>query len=118
MERLLGGQFQNMLKMLEFIQVSFSFFFLILIFQKQYLFFFSFYKGDATLVLPSHDIPKDIMDRLKGIIDKISKRFEITGPFNFQVIWKGDELKVIELNLRASRRFLFFIFQFPFVHSL
>ncbi|OZJ05855.1 Carbamoyl-phosphate synthase arginine-specific large chain [Bifiguratus adelaidae] len=70
------------------------------------------HSGDATLVLPSKDLNKDIMNRLKEITEKVAKAFQITGPYNMQVI-KQDlpngktELKVIECNLRASRSFPF-----------
>jgi len=44
------------------------------------------------------------MDKLNDVTARVAKALAITGPFNMQVIWKGDELKVIECNLRASRR--------------
>ena len=44
---------------------------------------------------------------MKGIAKKIAQSLEITGPFNIQCIAKGNELKVIECNLRASRSFPF-----------
>ncbi|CAJ0627157.1 2058_t:CDS:2 [Entrophospora sp. SA101] len=70
------------------------------------------HSGDATLVLPPHDISKETMENLKVIAQKVAKAFEITGPFNMQIIKKDEpdgevELKVIECNLRASRSFPF-----------
>ncbi|KAH8548050.1 large subunit of carbamoyl-phosphate synthase [Umbelopsis sp. PMI_123] len=70
------------------------------------------HSGDATLVLPSRDISKDTKDRLKEITDKVANAFEITGPFNMQIIQQEvpnqpAALKVIECNLRASRSFPF-----------
>lgn len=66
------------------------------------------HSGDATLILPPRDLSKDVMMRLKEIADKVAAAFEITGPFNMQVILRGNaELKVIECNLRASRSFPF-----------
>jgi len=52
------------------------------------------------------------MSRLKEIAIKVAEAFEITGPFNMQIIKKDapgedPELKVIECNLRASRSFPF-----------
>jgi len=49
---------------------------------------------------------------LKEIAEKVAKAFEITGPFNMQIIKrdypdKEPDLKVIECNLRASRSFPF-----------
>jgi len=61
------------------------------------------HSGDATLILPAQDLTKDTIRKLKGIVAKISKELEITGPFNIQFMAKNDELYVIECNLRASR---------------
>ncbi|ORY05655.1 large subunit of carbamoyl-phosphate synthase [Basidiobolus meristosporus CBS 931.73] len=68
------------------------------------------HSGDATLVLPSRELPEQTLEKLKDITKKVADAFEITGPFNMQVIRKaGDSeiLKVIECNLRASRSFPF-----------
>ncbi|CAG8592366.1 19584_t:CDS:2 [Dentiscutata erythropus] len=70
------------------------------------------HSGDATLVLPPSDTNAETMARLKEIAAKVAKAFDITGPFNMQVIRKDNpngesELKVIECNLRASRSFPF-----------
>ncbi|KAI6116029.1 hypothetical protein F5141DRAFT_1100556 [Pisolithus sp. B1] len=71
------------------------------------------HSGDATLVLPPFSLTATDMERLKTIAQKVAKAFEISGPFNMQIIKKPiagkreDELKVIECNLRASRSFPF-----------
>jgi len=72
------------------------------------------HSGDATLVLPPYTLSLGDMDRLKVIAEKVAAAFEISGPFNMQVIRKAAsnpedeaELKVIECNLRASRSFPF-----------
>jgi len=72
------------------------------------------HSGDATLVLPPYSIPEEDMGRLKTIAEKVAKGFQISGPFNMQIIRKQSkkageesELKVIECNLRASRSFPF-----------
>ncbi|KAL9112050.1 MAG: hypothetical protein Q9227_003670 [Pyrenula ochraceoflavens] len=76
------------------------------------------HSGDATLVLPPVNLDPPVMARLKDIAEKVAKAWNITGPFNMQII-KADppnttnpeatqpELKVIECNLRASRSFPF-----------
>ncbi|CCH42270.1 carbamoyl-phosphate synthase large subunit [Wickerhamomyces ciferrii] len=72
------------------------------------------HSGDATLVLPPQNLSQGVMDRIKEITDKVGKAWNITGPFNMQII-KADvetnpdypELKVIECNIRASRSFPF-----------
>ncbi|KAL8286674.1 hypothetical protein RQP46_004202 [Phenoliferia psychrophenolica] len=72
------------------------------------------HSGDATLVLPPFSLVDDDLARLKEIAEKVAKAFEISGPFNMQIIRKSypgtnDDtvLKVIECNLRASRSFPF-----------
>ena len=71
------------------------------------------HSGDATLVLPPHTLDADTMRRLREITEKVAQAWNITGPFNMQII-KSEEpdskppsLKVIECNLRASRSFPF-----------
>lgn len=73
------------------------------------------HSGDATLVLPPASLDKTTQDRCKEIAQKVAKAWNITGPFNMQII-KADAtpnadgqpaLKVIECNLRASRSFPF-----------
>jgi len=44
---------------------------------------------------------------LREISTKIAKALNISGPMNCQFLWKGDEIKVIECNVRASRSFPF-----------
>ncbi|KAK4673669.1 carbamoyl-phosphate synthase (glutamine-hydrolyzing) cpa2 [Podospora pseudopauciseta] len=71
------------------------------------------HSGDATLVLPPANLDQDTMDRVKEIAQKVAKAWNITGPFNMQIIRAEDPeggvpaLKVIECNLRASRSFPF-----------
>ncbi|EXJ74279.1 carbamoyl-phosphate synthase arginine-specific large chain [Cladophialophora psammophila CBS 110553] len=70
------------------------------------------HSGDATLVLPPANLDEKVMARVKKIAQKVAKAWNITGPFNMQIIKAdapGEEpaLKVIECNLRASRSFPF-----------
>ncbi|KAI9758813.1 MAG: translation initiation factor eIF4A [Chaenotheca gracillima] len=73
------------------------------------------HSGDATLVLPPATLSEDIMARVKEIAEKVAKAWNITGPFNMQIIKSEPPagsnepaaLKVIECNLRASRSFPF-----------
>lgn len=70
------------------------------------------HSGDATLVLPPVNLDARIQERVKEIADKVAKAWNITGPFNMQIIKEEVEgaepkLKVIECNLRASRSFPF-----------
>lgn len=74
------------------------------------------HSGDATLVLPPQNLSEVLLQRLKVIADKVASAWNITGPFNMQVILNNQdgalsdaeaELKVIECNIRASRSFPF-----------
>ena len=70
------------------------------------------HSGDATLVLPPFSVSDIDMARIKDIASRVGKAFDISGPFNMQIIRKEypdreSDLKVIECNLRASRSFPF-----------
>jgi carbamoyl-phosphate synthase large subunit len=65
------------------------------------------HSGDATLVLPPQRTYLETLRRIRKITEKITRSLEINGPFNIQFIAKGNEVKVIECNLRASRSFPF-----------
>ena len=70
------------------------------------------HSGDATLVLPPFSLGEEDLARLKEIAQKLARAFEISGPYNMQIIRKVNpdgtvDLKVIECNLRASRSFPF-----------
>ncbi|MDT8446914.1 MAG: carbamoyl-phosphate synthase (glutamine-hydrolyzing) large subunit [bacterium] len=65
------------------------------------------HSGDATLVLPPQRTYLETTRRIKRIASQIAKALEITGPFNMQFLAKGNSVKVIECNLRASRSFPF-----------
>lgn len=71
------------------------------------------HSGDATLVLPPASLDGNILARVKDVAEKVAKAWNITGPFNMQIIKAKnpsggeDQLKVIECNLRASRSFPF-----------
>ncbi|KAI9295126.1 carbamoyl-phosphate synthase [Neoconidiobolus thromboides FSU 785] len=66
------------------------------------------HSGDASLILPSYNLSNESKQKLKLICQKLSHKFQISGPFNLQIIRQLDQnnnenFKVIELNLRASR---------------
>jgi carbamoyl-phosphate synthase large subunit len=65
------------------------------------------HSGDATLVLPPQRTYLETTRRIRKITRKIIKALDIVGPFNLQFVAKGNEVKVIECNLRASRSFPF-----------
>ncbi|KAL1267568.1 hypothetical protein QQF64_032931, partial [Cirrhinus molitorella] len=65
------------------------------------------HSGDATLMLPTQTISQGALEKVKTATQKIAKAFEISGPFNTQFLVKGNDVMVIECNLRASRSFPF-----------
>jgi len=65
------------------------------------------HSGDATLVLPPQRTYLETMRRIRKITGRVAQSLAINGPFNIQFIAKGNEVKVIECNLRASRSFPF-----------
>ena len=65
------------------------------------------HSGDATMVLPPQRTYLETTRRMKKITRKIARALHINGPFNIQFIAKGNAVKVIECNLRASRSFPF-----------
>ncbi|CCH61819.1 hypothetical protein TBLA_0F02800 [Henningerozyma blattae CBS 6284] len=70
------------------------------------------HSGDATLMLPPQRLSTTLQATLKTVADKVAKAFNITGPFNMQIIHdphstNGNNCKVIECNIRASRSFPF-----------
>ena len=61
------------------------------------------HSGDATLVLNPISIPENIQKNIITIAKSLASVLDITGPFNLQLLYKNNELKIIECNLRASR---------------
>ncbi len=65
------------------------------------------HSGDATIVFPPQRTYLETIRRIKLIARKLANALQITGPFNMQFLAKENAVKVIELNLRASRSFPF-----------
>ncbi|HZO01320.1 MAG TPA: carbamoyl-phosphate synthase (glutamine-hydrolyzing) large subunit [Burkholderiales bacterium] len=65
------------------------------------------HSGDATLVLPPQRTYLETQRRIRRISARIAAALRIHGPFNIQFLAKGNEVSVIECNLRASRSFPF-----------
>jgi len=65
------------------------------------------HSGDATVVLPAQKLYVKTIKHVKRYASSIAKALRITGPFNIQFMAKGNEVQVIECNLRASRTFPF-----------
>jgi carbamoyl-phosphate synthase large subunit len=65
------------------------------------------HSGDATLVLPPQRTYLETVRRIRRISARIAAALRIHGPFNIQFLAKGNDVSVIECNLRASRSFPF-----------
>merc|ERR1719361_2726740 len=62
------------------------------------------HSGDATLVIPPHNLDEADIHRVADIGLKLAQGLNISGPYNAQIlITPDDEMKVIECNVRASR---------------
>jgi carbamoyl-phosphate synthase large subunit len=59
------------------------------------------------MVLPPQKLYLETIRKIKRIARRIASELKINGPFNIQFLAKDNMLKVIELNLRASRSFPF-----------
>jgi len=65
------------------------------------------HSGDATVILPAQKLYVKTIRQVKRYASAIAKSLRITGPFNIQFMAKGNNVSVIECNLRASRTFPF-----------
>jgi len=65
------------------------------------------HSGDATVILPAQKLYVNTIRQVKRYASAIAKELRITGPFNIQYMAKGNDVQVIECNLRASRTFPF-----------
>jgi carbamoyl-phosphate synthase large subunit len=63
------------------------------------------HSGDATMMLPPQDLTVETVRRVRRIGAALLRALQVTGPVNLQLLCRGDEVKVIECNLRASRSF-------------
>ena len=74
---------------------------------SEHIEFAGVHSGDATIQFPAQKLYVETIRRIKRISRKIAKELNISGPFNIQYLAKGNDIKVIECNLRASRSFPF-----------
>jgi len=61
------------------------------------------HSGDATMVIPTLNLGERLQEEIRSVSRKIARGLDIRGPFNIQYLVKGDEVNVIECNLRSSR---------------
>ncbi|MDO4707162.1 MAG: carbamoyl-phosphate synthase (glutamine-hydrolyzing) large subunit [Porphyromonadaceae bacterium] len=74
---------------------------------SEHIEFAGVHSGDATIQFPAQKLYVETVRRIKRISRQIAEALQISGPFNIQFLAKGNEIKVIECNLRASRSFPF-----------
>ena len=74
---------------------------------SEHIEFAGVHSGDATIQFPAQKLYIETLRRIKRISRKIACELDISGPFNIQYLAKGNDIKVIECNLRASRSFPF-----------
>lgn len=74
---------------------------------SEHIEFAGVHSGDATIQFPGQKLYIETIRRIKRITRQIAAGLHISGPFNIQFLAKGNEIKVIECNLRASRSFPF-----------
>ena len=65
------------------------------------------HSGDATVILPAQKLYVGTIRQIKKYAAAIAQGLNITGPFNIQFMATGNDVLVIECNLRASRTFPF-----------
>ncbi|MEG1574551.1 MAG: carbamoyl-phosphate synthase (glutamine-hydrolyzing) large subunit [Bacteroidales bacterium] len=74
---------------------------------SEHIEFAGVHSGDATIQFPPQKLYVETLRQVKRISRLIAKELQISGPFNIQFLAKGNAIKVIECNLRASRSFPF-----------
>lgn len=61
------------------------------------------HSGDATMVVGPEVVDAGTIDKIEGILSRLCDEFSLRGLSNLQIMKKGDDISVIELNARASR---------------
>jgi carbamoyl-phosphate synthase large subunit len=61
------------------------------------------HSGDSMMCIPPWSLSNKVVEAILDYTNKIATAFKIKGPFNLQFLINGDQVYVIELNIRASR---------------
>ncbi|MEM0271614.1 MAG: carbamoyl-phosphate synthase (glutamine-hydrolyzing) large subunit [Thermoprotei archaeon] len=61
------------------------------------------HSGDAVMHIPAEGISEVAKRKILDYTEAIGRALKVSGPFNVQFIVKGDQVYVIECNLRSSR---------------
>ncbi len=76
------------------------------------------HSGDSSAVLPSFDLPFEVVDKMVEYAGKIARAIKIKGLINIQYAIKKGKVYVIEANPRASRTtpFIAKAYQIPYLN--
>ncbi len=76
------------------------------------------HSGDSSAVLPSFDLPFEVVNSMVEYAEKISKAIKIIGLINIQFAIKKGKVYVIEANPRSSRTtpFIAKAYQIPYLN--
>ena len=69
----------------------------------QHIEFAGVHSGDAAMVMPPHDLSKEMLDEVREASYDLAKALKVIGLMNVQYAIKDGELFLIEVNPRASR---------------
>ena len=69
----------------------------------QHIEFAGVHSGDAAMVMPPHDLSKEMLDEVRQATHDLAKALKVIGLMNVQYAIKDGELFLIEVNPRASR---------------
>ncbi|HUS37092.1 MAG TPA: carbamoyl-phosphate synthase large subunit [Verrucomicrobiae bacterium] len=61
------------------------------------------HSGDAAMVLPPHNLKKEIIDKIREYTHAMAKELKVIGLMNVQYAVKDKIVYVLEVNPRASR---------------
>lgn len=61
------------------------------------------HSGDAMMCIPPWRLSRQITDTISDYTKRIAISLNVMGPINIQYLVKGDQVYVIEANVRASR---------------
>ena len=61
------------------------------------------HSGDATMVVPPFSLSEGVLSKVREYTLRICRALSARGPVNIQFVVRGEDVYVIECNLRASR---------------
>jgi carbamoyl-phosphate synthase large subunit len=76
------------------------------------------HSGDSNAVLPTFNLPYEVLDKMREYAEKIAFSLDIRGLINIQFAIKNGKVYVIEANPRASRTtpFIAKAYQIPYLN--